>query len=163
LVGFMAVDDININVNVTGAEKVKVLSNAMRELNASMLGTGQSIKDIDPWGRALSTALGRTEKGMNDHAKSVSQLITNQRSLGKEMSDTSKQITQYTSGLLSNTKGAKENAAGLKVYNENLKGIKARALKEDIAGVALEMRRLGKDAQFTGRAGPECGHLARPA
>ena len=148
----MAVDDININVKVSGTEQLKALSHAMRQLNAGMVDSSKSVANLDARAKSLSTALGRTDKGMSDHAKTVGQLLTNQRALGGEMRNVNKDIGQLTTGLAVNGKNAKENAASLRVYNESLKGIKARAFKEDLAGVTQEMRRLGKDAQFTGRA-----------
>lgn len=148
----MAVDDININVKVSGTEQLKALSHAMRQLNAGMVDSTASVANLDARAKSLSTALGRTDKGMSDHAKTVGQLLTNQRALGGEMRNVNKDIGQLTTGLAVNGKNAKENAASLRVYNESLKGIKARAFKEDLAGITQEMRRLGKDAQFTGRA-----------
>lgn len=148
----MAVDDININVKVTGTEKIKDLSHSMRQLNASMLDGSKSVNNLSAQSRSLSAALGRTDKGMNDHAKTIGQLLNNQRALGGEIRRNNSHINEMTNGLRTNTKNAKENAASLRGVNDSLKGIKARAFKEDLAGVTQEMRRLGKDAQFTGRA-----------
>jgi len=146
----MASDDININVKVTGVEQLSALSHAMRQLNVGVAQGVSNVTNLDARATSLGTALGRTSRGANDHAKSLSAVITNQKALSKEMSGTSHDIAALTTGFAKNSYNASANASSLKAYNEGLKSIKTKVLKEDLSSLSKAMIATGKDSQYVG-------------
>lgn len=145
-------DDIIINVQVNGINNLTGLSNAVRTLNATLTGNLALTKNIDASQKALDTALGRTSKGVSNHAKSLSQLMTNQAALSQEYRRVNTDINNFTAQLGKTRAATNSSVQSLTRYSEALKGIKARAFVEDLRAMSVEMKRLGKDAQFTGRS-----------
>lgn len=145
-------NDIIINVQVNGVNELTALSTAMRQVNASLTNNIAATKNLDAGHRALNIALGRNESSYNSHAKSISQVVINQSALGNELRRANSDLTAYTKGQLKNTDAAKVNAKYLDQYTRSLKGIKSKAFVEDLRSMTVEMKRLGKDAQFTGRS-----------
>lgn len=144
--------NFHIDIQVTNLPQLTALSNAMLNLNASTMGVIKQVKNFDPVTKGLNAALGRSDRGVNNHAKSLGQLISNQSALGAESKRVKADIKAYSGALLSNTVEARRNLPILRDYSKSLTSIKSRALIEDLKSMSVEMRRLGKDAQFTGRS-----------
>jgi len=148
----MTIDKYTIDIQVGGINNLTALSSAMLNLNAAVKGNVKIAKDFDATQSALSTALGRTDKGVQNHAKNLGQLVANQSVLGNEYRRVKRDINEYRTGLASATVQQAKNLPQLESYAKALKGIKARAFADDLKSMTVEMKRLGKDAQFTGRS-----------
>ena len=154
----MAFDDnIRFNVVVDGEEAIKNLSVSLRNLIATNKGLTNQTRSMDSAQRALSRSIGVTSKGMGEHAKSIRQVIINQKALGSEIHRVQAEARRVTETVkhLNNElerKGARQFASGMRGVASSLRGIKARALVSDLKSVSLQMKKMGKDAQFVGRS-----------
>lgn len=148
----MAAEDIVIGVNVTGEDKLYRLSTALNQVNASLLKTASPIRAVTNASRGLSMAIGATGRSINDHAKTVTQMMRNQAALGNESRKVKRDIESLKNSV-SDLNNAQIRAIGsLQKYSKALNSIKARALVSDLKSIAQEQKRLGKDAQFVGRS-----------
>lgn len=146
--------DILINVDVLGINKIKDLSIGLRNLIGSVNGASAATKALDARQRALNIALGNGTGTNKQHAKTISEMARNQAVLSREI----KQVTQdlrtleaaKRTGLITGQQ-FKKTSADLTQYGQTLKNVKIRAFGSDLQNVGLELRRMGKDAQFTGR------------
>ena len=150
----MASNDIDIRVLVSGEDQLKSLSASLRSLIVSLNDGIKSTAGFDARQRALNQALGNTGRGLNQHAKSVRQAITNQNVLGDELRRTKKDLAGLRNLAAKGfqIKGLNQAITGLKQTQRAMRSIKARAFVSDMRGIGLELRRLGKDAQFVGRS-----------
>ena len=148
--------DIILDIAVNGVQDVYKLSNAMQQLNRTVQGVANPIKNLDARSRALSRAVGASDSSLKNHARTISQLATNNSVLSDELRKVQKEITglgtsfKFATGTSSQFRRAA--ISDLKAYESALKGVRLRALIEDLRTVAQEQKRLGKDAQFVGRS-----------
>jgi TP901 family phage tail tape measure protein len=151
----MATSNINILVDVLGTQSIKDLSVGLRNLIGQVNGVSASTRAFDARQRALNAAMGNASSETGKHAKTVSELTRNQAALSGEVRKVNNDLkllnASYKSGLIS-AKNYKEASAGLTTYGNALKGIKIRAFASDLQSVGQNIKRLGKDAQFTGRS-----------
>src|SRR6056300_532784 len=150
----MASNDIDIRVLVSGEDQLKNLSASLRNLVVSLNDGVKSTAGFDARQRALNQALGNTGRGLNQHAKSAKQAMSNQRVLGDELRRTQRDLRslQNLANKGFKIKGLNQTIAGLQQVNKQMRGIKARTFVSDMRGIGLEMRRVGKDLQFVGRS-----------
>lgn len=148
----MAAEDIVIGVNVHGEDKLYRLSNALNQLNAALTQQKNPTQALNAASRGLSAAIGATGRSMNDHAKTVSQMMRNQAALGTESKKVARDITNLKKNISMLSEDQKKAIPQMQQYAKALNGIKARALVSDLKAVAQEQKRLGKDAQFVGRS-----------
>jgi TP901 family phage tail tape measure protein len=148
--------DIVLGIAVSGVEKVYNLSNAMQQLNRAVQGATNPMKNLDARSRALSAAIGSSDSSLKNHAKSVSELARNNAVLTNEMNRVRKEIsglgTSYKFATGASAEFRRAAVSDLKAYEASLKGIRVRALVEDLKSLSQEQKRLGKDAQFVGRS-----------
>lgn len=148
--------DIVLGVAVAGVEKVYNLSNALQQLNRSIEGSLSPMRNLDARSRALSAAIGSSDSSLKNHAKSVAELTRNNVVLTNELGRVRKEIsglgTTYRFASTASSDFRKIAVRDLKAYEESLKGIRVRALVEDLKSLSQEQKRLGKDAQFVGRS-----------
>lgn len=148
--------DIVLEVATKGVEEVYKLSNAMQQLNKVVAGVANPMKNLDARSRALSAAVGSADSSLKAHAKTVDQLARNNAVLTNELGRVRKEIagmgTEFRFATGASASFRRAAVSDLKAYEGALKGIRLRALTEDLKGVAQEQKRLGKDAQFVGRS-----------
>lgn len=148
--------DIVLEVATKGIENVYNLSNAMKQLNLALNGAVNPIKAYDARAKALSTAVGATNAALNNHAKTIQQVARNQAVLSSEMGRVRKELEflnkGYTAASGVSAKFAERGIKDLQNYEKALKHVKFGALAADLKSVAIEQKRLGKDAQFVGRS-----------
>jgi TP901 family phage tail tape measure protein len=148
--------DIVLEVATKGVEEVYKLSNAMQQLNKVVAGVANPMKALDARSRALSAAVGSADSSLKAHAKTVDQLARNNAVLTNELGRVRKEIagmgTEFRFATGASASFRRAAISDLKAYEGALKGIRLRALTEDLKGVAQEQKRLGKDAQFVGRS-----------
>ena len=148
--------DIVIAVATTGVADVYKLSNAMQQLNKVVEGVANPMYNLSARSKALSAAVGSADSSLKAHAKSVGQLARNNSILTNELGRVRKEIAgmgkEYKFATDASGSFRKAAISDLKAYEGALKGIRLRALTEDLKGVAQEQKRLGKDAQFVGRS-----------
>jgi len=144
-------NDIIINLQVNNLNQLNALSNGLRQVNATLAGNAKAVRNLDANQKALNKAIGYGSDGVNHHAKSLSALIANQSALSNEIRRSSTDLKNITKTQYFATSSTKTATAQLKQYNTALKGIKAKALVSDLRSLAFEMRRTGKDTQWTGR------------
>jgi TP901 family phage tail tape measure protein len=148
--------DIILDIAVNGVQDVYKLSNAMQQLNRTVQGVANPIKNLDARSRALSKAVGASDSSLKNHARTISQLATNNAVLTNELKRVQKEITglgtsfKFATGASAQFRRAA--VSDLKAYESALKGVRLRALVEDLRTVSQEQKRLGKDAQFVGRS-----------
>lgn len=150
----MASNDIDIRVLVSGEDQLKNLSASLRNLVVSLNDGVKSTAGFDARQRALNQALGNTGRGLNQHAKSVKQAMSNQRVLGEELRRTQRDLRalQNLGNKGFKIKGLNQTITGLQQTAKQMRAIKARTFVSDMRGIGLEMRRMGKDLQFVGRS-----------
>lgn len=148
--------DIVLGVAVAGVEKVYNLSNALQQLNRSIEGSLNPMRNLDARSRALSAAIGSSDSSLKNHAKTISEVARNNAILTNEMMRVRKEIsglgTSYKFASTASTEFRRIAVRDLKAYEESLKSIRVRALVEDLKSLSQEQKRLGKDAQFVGRS-----------
>lgn len=151
--------DLIINVHTSGIKDITNLSAATRTLAQNLRGISVPMTKLDAHSRAVNKALGMTNRSMNDHAKSVKQLVANQKALAEETKRVQSNINSYRTAIAmaggSHTKFGQEligNQASLIKFGTTLRGLRIRAFGSDLQSVALKMQRIGKDAQFVGRS-----------
>lgn len=148
--------DIVLEVATKGIENVYNLSNAMKQLNLALNGAVNPIKAYDARAKALSTAVGATNAALNNHAKTIQQVARNQAVLSGEIGRVRKELEflnkGYTTATGVTSTFAKRGIQDLQNYEKALKSVKFGALAADLKSVAIEQKRLGKDAQFVGRS-----------
>ena len=148
--------DIVIAVATEGVADVYKLSNAMQQLNAVVRGSVTPMNNLSARSKALSAAVGSADSSLKSHAKTIDQLARNNTVLTNELGRVRKEIagmgTEFKFATGASASFRKAAVSDLKAYEEALKGIRLRALTEDLKGVAQEQKRLGKDAQFVGRS-----------
>ena len=151
--------DLIINVHTNGIKDITNLSAATRSLAQNLRGVTVPMTKLDAHSKAVNKALGLTNRSMNDHAKSVKQLVANQKALGEETKRVQSNINSYRTAIAmaggSHTEFGREligNQASLIKFGTTLRGLKIRAFGSDLQSVALKMQRIGKDAQFVGRS-----------
>jgi hypothetical protein len=144
-------NDININVQVNGLAGLNALSAGLRNINATLKGSAQGAASFDARQRSLNTALGVGKDGAKAHAKSLTEVIRNQSALGNELRRSTSDYKALTSSQVKSTNYTRQAAAQLGTYNGALKGIKARVLVSDLSSLAYQMKKTGKEAQWTGR------------
>lgn len=148
----MASEDIVINVDVTGAEKLHQLSTGVTQVYKALYASNTVMRQTNAASRALSQAVGSTGRSMNDHAKSVTQLVRNQSALSREIAKVNRDLGQLRQNFTKLTADEQKAVGGLQKYANALKNVKARAFVSDLQSIAREQKRLGKDAQFVGRS-----------
>jgi TP901 family phage tail tape measure protein len=153
----MANENINLNVVVNGEDAVKNLSVTLRNLIATSDGLTRASRAMDARQRALSQSIGVTNKSLNEHAKSIRQTVANQKALSLEINNVTSEARKLNSGLknINNTTQRMATRSFIKDLNgvaRAMRGIKARALVSDLKSVSLQIKKMGKDAQFVGRS-----------
>ena len=151
----MASEQIKLDVIVDGEEELKKLSSYLRNLAVDLGVSTRASKNLDANSRSLNKALGNAGRGATQHAKSVRELITNQSALSKETKKLSQDLTRLQTRLKSGAikkSQFDQLAAGLNKSAAAMKKMKARAFISDLRGIGVELKRLGKDAQFVGRS-----------
>jgi TP901 family phage tail tape measure protein len=148
----MAAEDIVIGVNVHGEDKLYRLSNAVNQLNAALSKTKNPTQALNAASRGLSAAIGSTGRSMNDHAKTVSQMMRNQAALSTESKKVARDIADLKKNISQLSNEEKRAIPQMQQYAKALNSIKARALVSDLKAISQEQKRLGKDAQFVGRS-----------
>lgn len=145
--------EINVILTATGEKDIQQLSASLRSLVLASQENIRSVRNLDARQRMLNQALGNTGSSLGQHAKKLRQLVGNQAALSSEIKRTTLNLKGLRSQLKqTNSIGLDKMTRDLGLANKNLKNFKARALISDLRGVGLEMRRLGKDAQFVGRS-----------
>jgi TP901 family phage tail tape measure protein len=128
----------------------------MQQLNKVVEGVANPMYNLSARSKALSAAVGSADSSLKAHAKSVGQLARNNSVLTNELGRVRKEIAgmgkEYKFATDASGSFRKAAISDLKAYEGALKGIRLRALTEDLKGVAQEQKRLGKDAQFVGRS-----------
>jgi hypothetical protein len=151
--------DLIINVHTNGVKDVANLSASVKALTANLREITIPMSKLDVQSRAVNKALGITNRGMKDHAKTVKELKDNQRVLGEESKRLKADIIAYTGAI--RTAGGPTTALGrelastktqLQVMSASMRGARVRAFGSDVASVSLKMQKMGKDAQFVGRS-----------
>ncbi len=151
--------DLIINVHTNGVKDITNLSAATRALALNLRGISVPMTKLDAHSKAVNKALGMTNRSMNDHAKTVKQLITNQKALGAETKRVQSNIRSYAMAIQS--AGGTTTAFGreliqsrneLRQFSSTLRGLRIRAFGSDLASISLKLQRIGKDAQFVGRS-----------
>jgi hypothetical protein len=154
----MAREELKLDVSVAGIEQIEKLSVSLRNLITSSVGMTRRTQNMDAAQRALSQAVGVTNKGLNEHAKTIGQVRTNQRALGNELNNLRNAIKQTDARIKSlNTSFAEKEALRqfnnqLKTTERNLERIRPRALISDLRSLSVQFKKAGKDAQFVGRS-----------
>ena len=148
--------DIVIQVATAGVQNVIGLSNAMLQLNRAVSGSLNPMRNLDARARALSQAIGSTDGSLKNHAKSVGELTRNNTILSSELNRTKAMLkglgTEYKFATGTSNEFKTAAIRDLKEYEKALKGVRVRALTEDLKSLSQEQKRLGKDAQFVGRS-----------
>lgn len=148
--------DIVLDIAVKNVDKVYNLSNALQQLNRAIDGSLNPMRNLDARSRALSSAIGSSDSSLKNHAKSVAELTRNNAVLTNELGRVRKEIsglgTSYRFASRASSDFKTIAVRDLKAYEESLKGIRVRALVEDLKSLSQEQKRLGKDAQFVGRS-----------
>lgn len=148
--------DIVIQVATAGVQNVIGLSNAMLQLNRAVSGATIPMRNLDSRARALSQAIGSTDGSLKNHAKSVGELTRNNTILSSELNRTKAMLkglgTEYKFATGTSNEFKTAAIRDLKAYEQALKGVRVRALTEDLKSLSQEQKRLGKDAQFVGRS-----------
>lgn len=151
--------DLIINVHTNGIKDITNLSAATRALALNLRGITVPMTKLDAHSRAVSKALGMTNRSMNDHAKSVKQMVANQKALGAETKRVQSNIKSYAMAIQS--AGGTHTVFGreliqsrneLKAFSSTLRGLRIRAFGSDLSSISLKLQRIGKDAQFVGRS-----------
>jgi hypothetical protein len=151
----MADIDLIIAVHTDGIKQVTDLSASLRQLNTSINGVFVPMSKFDAHTRALNKALGAGSRGAREHASSLRQLKANQQILGAETKKLTNDIKAMQAAM---KKGGATNfinpqsIAQLKALSSALKSAKLRAFSSDIQSIGLNLKKLGKDAQFVGRS-----------
>lgn len=151
--------DVIIKVHTQGVQEIGNLSASLRNLNNTLRGINVPMSKLDANTRAVHKALGITSRGVDQHAKSIKQLVQNQKVLGSE--------TKKIAADLNNLKNAyalagKETTAlgrsigqttkELSAFSRTFRGMRLRAIGSDISNISLRLTKMGKDAQFVGRS-----------
>jgi TP901 family phage tail tape measure protein len=148
--------DIVLEIATKGVEEVYKLSNAMTQLNRAVKGATNPMRNLDARSRALSAAVGSADSSLKSHAKTLLQVTRNQAILSNELGRVQKEIAgmgvEFRRASGESGRFASTGIRDLKNYEKALKGVRVRALVEDLKSVAQEQKRLGKDAQFVGRS-----------
>ena len=148
--------DIVLEIATKGVGEVYKLSNAMTQLNRAVNGVANPMRNLDARSRALSAAVGSADSSLKSHAKTLGQVTRNQAILSNELGRVKKEIagvgTEFKKATGESANFSRAGIRDLKNYEKALKGVKFRALVEDLKGVSQEQKRLGKDAQFVGRS-----------
>lgn len=151
--------DLIINVHTNGVKDITNLSAATRALALNLRGITVPMAKLDAHSRAVNKALGMTNRSMNDHAKTVKQMVSNQKALGAETKRVQSNIKSYAMAIQS--AGGTTTAFGreliqsrseLKQFSSTLRGLRIRAFGSDLSSISLKLQRIGKDAQFVGRS-----------
>ena len=151
--------DLIINVHTNGVKDITNLSAATRALALNLRGITVPMAKLDSHSRAVNKALGMTNRSMNDHAKTVKQMVSNQKTLGAETKRVQSNIKSYAMAIQS--AGGTTTAFGreliqsrneLKQFSSTLRGLRIRAFGSDLSSISLKLQRIGKDAQFVGRS-----------
>ena len=151
--------DVIIRVHTQGVQEIGNLSASLRGLSTSLRNINVPMSRLDTSSRAVYKALGVTSRGVDNHAKSIKELVRNQKVLGAE----TKNITRDLNGLRNAyaLAGRESTALGraigvsaneLSGFSRTFRGMRLRAFGSDLNSVALRMTKLGKDAQFVGRS-----------
>ena len=151
--------DLIINVHTNGIKDVANLSASVKALTADLRAITIPMTKLDTQSRAVNKALGLTNHGMREHAKTIKELKENQRALGEESKRLKNNIVAYTGAIRAaggpTTALGKEltsSKAHLQSMSAAMRGARVRAFGSDIASVSLRMQKMGKDAQFVGRS-----------
>ncbi|CAB4192082.1 Phage tail tape measure protein, partial [uncultured Caudovirales phage] len=151
--------DLIINVHTNGIKDVANLSASVKALTANLREITIPMSKLDVQSRAVNKALGMTNRGMNDHAKTVKQLKENQRALGEESKRLKSNIIAYTGAIRAaggpTTALGKEltsTKAHLQSMSAAMRGARVRAFGSDVSSISLRLQKMGKDAQFVGRS-----------
>lgn len=151
--------DVIIQVHTQGVQQIGNLSASLRNLSNTLRGINVPMSKLDSHTRAVNKALGITSRGVDQHAKSIKQLVQNQKVLALESRKLKSDI-----GNLKNAyalAGGETTALGrsigvttkeLQAFSRTFKGMRIRAIGSDFHNVSLRMSKLGKDAQFVGRS-----------
>lgn len=150
----MASEDIDINVVVSGKEDLQNLSVTMRNLLLSSKNLAAGTRNLDSRQRGLNALFGSGQKHAGDYAKSLRETINNQKILGQEIQKTSADIRRFNAAVRSGVGGTGLPAlvSNLDKTNKALKASRVRLFASDLRSVGIEMKRVGKDAQFVGRS-----------
>jgi hypothetical protein len=150
----MAAQDIEINVVTTGVSGLRDVSLALRSLVLATQGNVKAVGFLDARQRSLNEALGVGTKGMGEHAKTISQTARNQHVLARAARDTTLDLKRLRNEMALGRGGAGMPALvrDLRSSERALKRMRPRALVSDLRSVSVQMKRLGKDAQFVGRS-----------
>lgn len=151
----MADIDLIIAVHTDGIKQVTDLSASLRQLNTSINGVFVPMAKMDGHTRALNKALGVGARGAREHATSLRQLKANQQILGAETKKLTRDIKAMQAAMRAG--GATEfinprSISQLKSLSSALKNAKLRAFSSDMQSIGLNLKKLGKDAQFVGRS-----------
>jgi hypothetical protein len=87
--------DVIIRVHTQGVQEIGNLSASLRGLSTSLRNINVPMSKLDTSSRAVYKALGVTSRGVDNHAKSIKELVRNQRVLGAE----TKNITRDLNSL----------------------------------------------------------------
>lgn len=151
--------DLIINVHTNGIKDVANLSASVKALTANLREITIPMTKLDVQSRAVNKALGLTNHGMREHAKTIKGLKENQRALGEESKRLKNDIVAYTGAI--RAAGGPTTALGkeltsarahLQSMGASMRGARVRAFGSDVASVSLKMQKMGKDAQFVGRS-----------
>lgn len=148
--------DIVLEVATKGIENIYNLSNAMKQVNAALVGAANPMKALDARARALNIAVGATDSSLKNHAKTLQQLARNQSVISSEMGRVRKELDSLSKGYAiagaASAKYADVAIRDLRNYDKALKSVKFGSLIADLKSISVEQKRLGKDAQFVGRS-----------
>jgi phage-related protein len=151
----MADIDLIIAVHTDGIKQVTDLSASLRNLSANIAGINVPMSKLDTHTRALNKALGMGARGAKEHATSFKGLIQNQKVLSTETKNLTKDIKAMNAIMRAGHTTDLINPAtvkNLKTLQTTLKNMRLRAFSSDVQSIGLNLKKLGKDAQFVGRS-----------
>lgn len=151
--------DVIIRVHTQGVQEIGNLSASLRGLSTSLRNINVPMSKLDTSSRAVYKALGVTSRGVDNHAKSIKELVRNQRVLGAETKNITRDLNSLRNAYalagrestsLGRSIGASANQ--LSGFSRTFRGMRLRAFGSDLSSISLRMTKLGKDAQFVGRS-----------
>jgi TP901 family phage tail tape measure protein len=150
----MASQDIEINVVTKGVQSLQDVSLALRGIVLAAQDNVRVVGQLDARQRGLNQALGVTAKGFGEHAKNLSETARNQGTLSKSIRETTDDLKRLRTemALGRGGMGFPGLVKDLELAQRSLNRMKPRALVSDLRSVSVQLKRLGKDAQFVGRS-----------
>ena len=151
--------DVIIQVHTDGIKKVGDLSASLRNLTNTLRGINVPMSRLDAQSKAVNKALGITSRGVNDHAKSIKNLVQNQKVLSQEQQRVVRELRTLKNAYALSGKETTQLGRNIGIttkelqnFSRTLKLLRIKAFGSDIHNVSLRLSKLGKDAQFVGRS-----------